>query len=278
MTYRRIIQSRAAIITHKRMIAEHIGMALAMPRKYLNHRSRPTHHLTSQELEKSWRMNNCCIRIPKYKAPNHSNQRPRCIVSIPRPLPHPFNQSLSALCPSQASPLRHFASRASKRLRSSGRLLELTIRHVSKNSIKNPGDRLHAYHLTGRVYFAVRFCGTQAQKFLVARAATRREWSFFLFLFLWWWAGAVVLAAVLTAILRGVVEWATKVLVAVELDLFVACSQALTVSWDASGVIKRLKVDISDDGNDACDRPADGVEKHAQWQAGKEAAELPLLK
>lgn len=88
----------------------------------------------------------------------------------------------------------------------SGGLLELTSRRVSKHSIKNPGDRLHAYHLTGRADFSVRFFGTQAQKLLVARAATWREWFFFLFL--WWWAGAVVLVAVLTAILRSVVEWA----------------------------------------------------------------------
>lgn len=58
------------------------------------------------------------------------------------------------------------------------------------------------------------------------------------------------------------------VLIAVELNLFVASSLALAVSWDASGVIKRLRVGISGDGKDACDRPADGVEKHAQWQAG----------
>lgn len=71
----------------------------------------------------------------------------------------------------------------------------------------------------------------------VARAATCWEWIFFLFLFLRGWAGAVVLAAVLTAILGSVVEWAAKVLIAVVFDLFVAYSQALAVSWDASKVI-----------------------------------------
>ena len=146
----------------------------------------------------------------------------------------------------------------------SGRLLELTIRRVSEHSIKNPGDRLLAYHLTCRVKFAIRFkAGTEAQKLLVARAAPRWDWIFFLFLR--GWAGVVVLAAVLTAILRGVVEWAAKVLVAVELDLFVAYTQAMAVSWDTPGVIKHLEVDITDDGKDACDGPADCVEKHAQW-------------